>query len=73
MTFTVNSTTVSTLATLIISILACLEGFNWVSLMTPEMALQVVGYIGLAKLGLNGWLAFSAKQDVAKAMSQIKE
>ena len=86
MTFTVNSTTVSTLATLFITILTGLEGFNWVSLMSPEMALQVVSYIGLAKLALYGWNTFTAKQEaaaieaayqrsleLAKAQQQIKE
>lgn len=72
MTFTVNSTTVSTFATLIITLLTGLEGFNWVSIMSPEMALQVVAYIALAKLALNGWTAFKAKQE-ASAIPTLKE
>ena len=62
MNITVNSTTVSTLATLFITILTGLEGFNWVSLMSPEMALQVVSYIGLAKLVLWGWNTYSTQK-----------
>lgn len=75
MTFTVNSNTVSAFATLLITILTGLEGFNWVSLMSPEMALQVVSYIGLAKLALYGWNTFTAKQAEAArtlAMQQVQ-
>lgn len=65
MNITVNSTTVSTLATLFITILTGLEGFNWFQLFAPDTSMKVVASIGLAKLILNVWAGFTAKQPEA--------